>query len=69
MQLLGGELHLEIAPIAEHSSLLNTSEGNHEQSTPCNVSAEGWKITAASVLGWVRQYLQTYLWQMIRSQC
>lgn len=73
MQLSGEELHSEkISLVAQCSSLqfsLNTAEGNHGRSTPCNVSVEAWKITTDSVLGHVKQYLQTYLWQMIRSQC
>lgn len=65
-QLLEEELHLEITLVAECSSFqfsINTFKGNHGQSTPCNVSVEAWKITTSSVLGHVKQYLQTYLWQ------
>lgn len=72
MQLLGEELHLEITLVAECSSLqfsLNTSKGNHGQSTPCNVSREPWETTTDTILGLVKPYLQTYLWQMIRRQC
>lgn len=70
IQLLGEELHLEITLGAEYSSLqfsLNTSEGNHGQSTPSNVSREPWKTTTDS--SWaMKPYLQSYLWQMIRMQ-
>lgn len=63
MQLLGEELHLEITLVAECCSSpqfsLNTSEGTHGQSTPCNVSREPWKTTTDTALGLVRPHLQT----------